>query len=139
MKTDGYVHDYSTGQNFYDEDYWVGRIQATFRPSDDFENNILVNYTNNHSHGTTFVWTLVNPTGYAGLIFGGARSPGSTGRPRRASSTPSTSSSRWQIRRSRDGRFRQLFAIHAVEHHRYGEIRSERRFQHQEYRRLSGT
>ncbi|HLG88518.1 MAG TPA: TonB-dependent receptor plug domain-containing protein [Alphaproteobacteria bacterium] len=63
VKTDGFVHDFSTNKDFYDENYWIGRVQATFRPTDDFENNIFVNYYNFHGNGTAFVWTLVNPTG----------------------------------------------------------------------------
>lgn len=69
VDTDGYVHDFSQNKDLYDEHYWVGRVSATMRPTDDFQNDIVVNYYSSHNNGTAFVWTLVNPTGLAAAIF----------------------------------------------------------------------
>jgi iron complex outermembrane receptor protein len=59
--TDGFVHDVRNDRDFYDETYGVGRISLTARPTDDIENNLVVNYFSSHDHGTAFVWTAVRP------------------------------------------------------------------------------
>ncbi len=57
--TDGFVHDVRNNRDFYDETYGVGRVSLTARPTDDIQNDLVVNYFRNHDHGTTFVWTAL--------------------------------------------------------------------------------
>jgi iron complex outermembrane receptor protein len=67
--TDGYVHDVKNDRDFYDETYGVGRVSLTARPTDDIQNDLVVNYYQSHNHGTAFVWTAINPAGPSSLIF----------------------------------------------------------------------
>ncbi len=67
--TDGYLHNVLMNRDYYSELYGVGRLSATIRPSDDFQNDFVINYYQSHSTGTAFVWTAVNPAGLALTIF----------------------------------------------------------------------
>jgi len=81
VMTDGYVHDIGKDRDYYSELYGVGRVSVTFRPVDTVQNDLVVNYYRSHSTGTAFVWTAVNPTGLAGLVFANAPFVGINGKP----------------------------------------------------------
>ena len=113
--TDGFVHDVRNNRDFYDETYGVGRISLTARPTDDIQNDLVVNYFRNHDHGTTFVWTALrgNLPAIPGQIPPSRQAPASRcscsathlssmlkALPRGASSMPSISSWPWAIIRS---------------------------------------
>jgi iron complex outermembrane receptor protein len=70
--TDGFVHDVRNNRDFYDETYGVGRVSLTARPTDDIQNDLVVNYFRSHDHGTTFVWTALRPGSLAFTLFGNA-------------------------------------------------------------------
>ncbi|MDB5393359.1 MAG: TonB-dependent receptor [Rhodospirillales bacterium] len=72
--TDGYVHDQRNNRDFYDETYGVGRVSITARPTDEIQNDLVVNYLRSHNHSTAFVWTALRPApaGVALAIFGRA-------------------------------------------------------------------
>lgn len=58
---DGYTKNIGTGQDQDNRDYWSGRIGVTWRPSDDFENYLVVDYLFSHTNGTGIVLQAVNP------------------------------------------------------------------------------
>jgi len=81
VMTDGYVHDIGKDRDYYSELYGVGRVSVTFRPIDNVQNDLVVNYYRSHSTGTAFVWTAVNPTGLSGAFFANAPFVGIDGKP----------------------------------------------------------
>lgn len=68
--TDGYLHDVLHNRDFDSQLYGVGRVSIVFRPIDEIENDVVINYYHSHNSGTAYVWTLLNPNGIAGKIFG---------------------------------------------------------------------
>jgi iron complex outermembrane receptor protein len=61
---DGYTKDVGTvdnGKDYDNEDYWSFRVGITFRPTDNFENYLLLNSFYSHTNGTGESWDYVNP------------------------------------------------------------------------------
>lgn len=57
---DGYIHVINQGISVGDQHYWVGRATILFRPIDEFQNELMVNYYSSHDNGSTFVLGDVN-------------------------------------------------------------------------------
>lgn len=68
--TDGYVRDLTQHKDLNDENYWVGRLSVTARPTERFENSFVLNVYDFHNNGSTNVLTDLNPNGLAQLIYG---------------------------------------------------------------------
>ncbi|HLG88585.1 MAG TPA: TonB-dependent receptor plug domain-containing protein [Alphaproteobacteria bacterium] len=62
-ETDGYIHDIGDNKDLANEDYYIGRVTVTARPTDDFENTTVVNYVWDSSNyaGSEFIPYEVNP------------------------------------------------------------------------------
>jgi iron complex outermembrane receptor protein len=58
---DGYIHVRNPDVDLLDQNYYDGRAQATFRPTDDIENELLVNYFHSRYRPGTFVLAGINP------------------------------------------------------------------------------
>jgi iron complex outermembrane receptor protein len=57
---DGYIHVIQNDIDLLDQNYWALRGSATFRPTDDFQNELMVNYFHSRSRPGTFVLGGVN-------------------------------------------------------------------------------
>jgi len=57
---DGFTHDYTTGKDLDDRDYWSFRLGVTWRPTDDFENYIVYDSLYSHTNGTGIVLQAIN-------------------------------------------------------------------------------
>lgn len=57
---DGYIHVIKNDIDLLDQNYWAIRGQALFRPTDDLENELLVNYFHSRSRPGTFVFSDYN-------------------------------------------------------------------------------
>jgi iron complex outermembrane receptor protein len=53
---DGYIHVISNNIDLLDQNYWALRGQASFRPTDDIDNELLVNYFHSRYRPGTFVF-----------------------------------------------------------------------------------
>ncbi len=66
---DGFTHDYTSGQDLDNRDYWAFRLGVTWRPTDDFENYIVYDSLYSHTNGTGIELQAINtfrsPTGDA--------------------------------------------------------------------------
>jgi iron complex outermembrane receptor protein len=62
-ETDGYIHDLGDNKWLADEDYYIGRVSVTARPTDDFQNTTVANYVWESSNyaGDEFIPFEVNP------------------------------------------------------------------------------
>jgi len=62
-ETDGFIHDIGDNKWLANEDYYIGRVSVTARPTDDLENTTVVNYVWNSSNyaGDDFIPYEVNP------------------------------------------------------------------------------
>jgi iron complex outermembrane receptor protein len=69
--TDGFQYDRAEGQYVNNDDYWIGRLSATMRPTDDFTNYIIANYYYSDTNGADLFPVGVSPTGYAKRFFPG--------------------------------------------------------------------
>jgi iron complex outermembrane receptor protein len=58
---DGYIHVISNNIDLLDQNYWALRGQASFRPTDDIDNELLVNYFHSRYRPGTFVLGDYNP------------------------------------------------------------------------------
>ncbi|MDB5395344.1 MAG: putative TonB-dependent receptor [Rhodospirillales bacterium] len=58
---DGYIHVLHPDIDLLDQNYWATRFSATFRPTDNFQNDLMVNYFHSRSRPGTFVLNQVNP------------------------------------------------------------------------------
>jgi iron complex outermembrane receptor protein len=58
---DGYIHVQNPDIDLLDQNYWATRFSATFRPTDDFQNDLMVNYFHSRSRPGTFVLGGVYP------------------------------------------------------------------------------
>jgi iron complex outermembrane receptor protein len=69
-ETNGFIHDIGDDKDLANEDYYIGRVSVTARPTDDFENTTVVNYVWDSSNyaGDDFIPFEVNP----GAVFGSA-------------------------------------------------------------------
>jgi len=57
---DGFTHDYTTGKNLDNRDYWAFRLGVTWRPTDDFENYIVYDSLYSHTNGTGVELQAIN-------------------------------------------------------------------------------
>ena len=57
---DGFTHDYTTGQDLDNRDYWSFRLGVTWRPTDDFENYIVYDSLYSHTNGTGIELQAIN-------------------------------------------------------------------------------
>jgi iron complex outermembrane recepter protein len=66
---DGFTHDFTTGQDLDNRDYWAFRLGVTWRPTDDFENYLVYDSLYSHTNGTGIELQAINsfrsPTGDA--------------------------------------------------------------------------
>jgi iron complex outermembrane receptor protein len=62
--TDGYIHDIALNTDLANQNYWVGRLSVTMRPTDDFQNTTVVNYYNSlqFDTGQDFVLAQFRPS-----------------------------------------------------------------------------
>jgi iron complex outermembrane receptor protein len=62
-ETDGFIHDIGDNKDLANEDYYIGRVSVTARPTDDIENTTVVNYVWDSSNyaGDDFIPYEVNP------------------------------------------------------------------------------
>jgi iron complex outermembrane receptor protein len=58
---DGYIHVQHPDIDLLDQNYWATRVSATFRPTDDIQNDLMVNYFHSRSRPGTFVLGGVYP------------------------------------------------------------------------------
>jgi iron complex outermembrane receptor protein len=58
---DGYIHVKNPDIDLLDQNYWSTRFSATFRPTDDFQNDLMVNYFHSRSRPGTFVINQAYP------------------------------------------------------------------------------
>lgn len=58
---DGFTRDVLNGKDLDNRDYWAGRISAELRPTDDFENYVVVDGLYSHSNGSSEVMQYLNP------------------------------------------------------------------------------
>jgi iron complex outermembrane receptor protein len=58
---DGYIHVENPDIDLLDQNYWSTRVSATFRPTDDFQNDLMVNYFHSRSRPGTFVFNQYYP------------------------------------------------------------------------------
>jgi iron complex outermembrane recepter protein len=58
-----------TGIDADDRDYWSGRGTVTFRPSDSFQNDTIVSYSNYESHGSPRFLIDLDPKGLFAILF----------------------------------------------------------------------
>jgi iron complex outermembrane receptor protein len=58
---DGYIRVRNPDVDLLDQNYYDGRVQAAFRPTDDIDNELLVNYFHSRYRPGTFVLAGVNP------------------------------------------------------------------------------
>jgi iron complex outermembrane receptor protein len=58
---DGFTHDYTTGKDLDNRDYWSFRLGVTWRPTDDFENYIVYDSLYSHTNGTGIELQAINP------------------------------------------------------------------------------
>jgi iron complex outermembrane receptor protein len=57
---DGFTHDYTTGKDLDNRDYWAFRLGVTWRPTDDFENYLVYDSLYSHTNGTGVVLQAIN-------------------------------------------------------------------------------
>ena len=57
---DGFTHDYTSGQDLDNRDYWAFRLGVTWRPTDDFENYIVYDSLYSHTNGTGIELQAIN-------------------------------------------------------------------------------
>jgi iron complex outermembrane receptor protein len=57
---DGFTHDYTTGKDLDNRDYWSFRLGVTWRPTDDFENYIVYDSLYSHTNGTGIELQAIN-------------------------------------------------------------------------------
>ena len=57
---DGYIHVIQNNIDLLDQNYWALRGTAVFRPTDDLQNELMVNYFHSRSRPGTFVLDQVN-------------------------------------------------------------------------------
>ncbi len=57
---DGFTHDYTSGKDLDNRDYWAGRLGVTWRPTDDFENYIVFDSLYSHTNGTGIELQAIN-------------------------------------------------------------------------------
>jgi iron complex outermembrane receptor protein len=57
---DGYIHVIQNNIDLLDQNYWALRGSAIFRPTDDLQNELMVNYFHSRSRPGTFVLSDVN-------------------------------------------------------------------------------
>jgi iron complex outermembrane receptor protein len=58
---DGFVHVLNTNSDEYDQHYWVARGTITYRPTDDLENELMVNYLHSQDNGGAYIPFAINP------------------------------------------------------------------------------
>jgi iron complex outermembrane receptor protein len=58
---DGYIHVRNPDVDLLDQNYWATRFSATFRPTDDLQNDLMVNYFHSRSRPGTFVLKDIYP------------------------------------------------------------------------------
>jgi iron complex outermembrane receptor protein len=58
---DGYIHVIQNNIDLLDQNYWALRGQADFRPTDDTDNELMVNYFHSRYRPGTFVFGGYNP------------------------------------------------------------------------------
>jgi iron complex outermembrane receptor protein len=59
---DGFTHDYTSGKDLDNRDYWAFRLGITWRPTDDFENYIVYDSLYSHTNGTGIELQAINPS-----------------------------------------------------------------------------
>ncbi len=74
---DGYIHVISNNIDLLDQNYWSLRGQASFHPTDDIDNELLVNYFHSRSRPGTFVFDGYSNVAPPNSPFKGALGPGS--------------------------------------------------------------
>jgi iron complex outermembrane receptor protein len=57
---DGFTHDYTSGKDLDNRDYWSFRLGVTWRPTDDFENYIVYDSLYSHTNGTGIELQAIN-------------------------------------------------------------------------------
>jgi iron complex outermembrane receptor protein len=57
---DGFTHDYTTGKDLDNRDYWAFRLGVTWRPTDDFENYVVYDSLYSHTNGTGIELQAIN-------------------------------------------------------------------------------
>jgi iron complex outermembrane receptor protein len=57
---DGFTHDYTSGKDLDNRDYWAFRLGVTWRPTDDFENYIVYDSLYSHTNGTGIELQAIN-------------------------------------------------------------------------------
>jgi iron complex outermembrane receptor protein len=75
-KRDGFTHVLSDNKDLDNRDFWVGRASIMFRPTDDFQNLTVADYTYSHSNGTSIILKGYNPCVAFGSINIGIKLPG---------------------------------------------------------------
>jgi iron complex outermembrane receptor protein len=58
---DGYLKVQNRNYDEYDQHYRLGRLSVLLRPTDDFQNETMVNYLDTYDHGGAYVLQAVNP------------------------------------------------------------------------------
>jgi iron complex outermembrane receptor protein len=69
--SDGTLRDLTQGVRVNDEDFWVGRLALTLRPSDSVDNLLLANAYVSHSRNAGLAEIAINPAGPALARFPG--------------------------------------------------------------------
>ncbi len=57
---DGFTHDYTTGKDLDNRDYWSFRLGVTWRPTDNFENYLVYDSLYSHTNGTGIELQAIN-------------------------------------------------------------------------------
>jgi iron complex outermembrane receptor protein len=57
---DGFTHDYTSGKDLDNRDYWSFRLGVTWRPTDDFENYLVYDSLYSHTNGTGIELQAIN-------------------------------------------------------------------------------
>jgi len=68
VEQDGYTTDLASGKDLDNRDYWAARLSVIWRPTDDFENYVVVNSLYNHTNGTSFILGGVKPASAGGIL-----------------------------------------------------------------------
>jgi len=63
VERDGFTKDIVNGVDLDNKDYWTGRVSVVFRPTDDFENYLVVEDLYSHTNGTSYILSALLPFG----------------------------------------------------------------------------
>jgi iron complex outermembrane receptor protein len=68
VQRDGFTKDILNGKDLDNRDYWAGRVSITMRPTDDFQNDVVVDSLYSHTNGSSEVIGYLNPGAVFSII-----------------------------------------------------------------------